>query len=305
VFGWGNFLRLGVACAVFDDDGRVLLSHRGDMDVWNLPTGRLDAFESLETAAAREVHEETGVVAALDHPVGLYYLQATGRLNILFSAYPIGGDVQSVTDESRDNRYYQLSSMPDNVFGAEMARDAFEPNSTVLSVIRTPTDEIRKIRRKLAWRWIKNLLRGRLEPRHVRFDVRAVAVLLDSTGQRVLCLHQQHGMALPCVQCTGERSPWVALAAEVRCLTGSEVTLAWVGLWQQPERNHIEFIFAATLSNPASHISSPDVDWTVAQNAALVGRNAAYVMKVMRPEMVQPPVWMMIGDEPIPDVIHR
>ena len=57
-----SFLRLGVQCVVIDDEERVLLSQRGDLNVWNLPGGRVDWRESLEAAAAREVREETGIV---------------------------------------------------------------------------------------------------------------------------------------------------------------------------------------------------------------------------------------------------
>jgi ADP-ribose pyrophosphatase YjhB (NUDIX family) len=67
-------LRLGVVCAVVDDEGRLLLSQRGDLGVWGLPGGRLDAGERLDAAAAREVLEETGVVVKVERAVGLYYL---------------------------------------------------------------------------------------------------------------------------------------------------------------------------------------------------------------------------------------
>jgi 8-oxo-dGTP diphosphatase len=45
--------------------GLVLLVHRPRYDDWTLPKGKLDAGESFEEAALREVEEETGVRAAL------------------------------------------------------------------------------------------------------------------------------------------------------------------------------------------------------------------------------------------------
>ena len=46
-------------------DGLVLLVHRPRYDDWTLPKGKLDAGESFEEAALREVEEETGVRCTL------------------------------------------------------------------------------------------------------------------------------------------------------------------------------------------------------------------------------------------------
>ena len=42
-------------------DGRVAVVHRPRYDDWSLPKGKLDAGESFEEAALREVEEETGL----------------------------------------------------------------------------------------------------------------------------------------------------------------------------------------------------------------------------------------------------
>jgi 8-oxo-dGTP pyrophosphatase MutT (NUDIX family) len=46
---------------VLADDGRVALVHRPKYDDWTLPKGKLDAGETFERAALREVWEETGL----------------------------------------------------------------------------------------------------------------------------------------------------------------------------------------------------------------------------------------------------
>jgi ADP-ribose pyrophosphatase YjhB (NUDIX family) len=118
-----SFLRLGVACAVMDDEGRVLLSRRGDLNVWNLPGGRLDSGELLQDAAAREVREETGVIAQIDRPVGLYFWANWARLNVLYTAWPLGGDLQQRTVETRANQYFAPEDVPDMPWSI-MALDA-------------------------------------------------------------------------------------------------------------------------------------------------------------------------------------
>ena len=46
---------------IFDEQGRVLLVHRTDYDLWNLPGGALEAGETPWEGAIREIKEEIGV----------------------------------------------------------------------------------------------------------------------------------------------------------------------------------------------------------------------------------------------------
>jgi 8-oxo-dGTP diphosphatase len=46
-------------------DGAVCVIHRPDYEDWSLPKGKLDAGETYEQAALREVHEETGLRCVL------------------------------------------------------------------------------------------------------------------------------------------------------------------------------------------------------------------------------------------------
>lgn len=61
-------------------DGTVCVIHRPDYEDWSLPKGKLDADESHEQAALREVHEETGLRCRLGAELSpQQYTDRTGR----------------------------------------------------------------------------------------------------------------------------------------------------------------------------------------------------------------------------------
>jgi ADP-ribose pyrophosphatase YjhB (NUDIX family) len=65
--------KLGVSASVWRD-GRVLLVQRAKppVGIWAFPGGHVEPGERLEEAAARELHEETGMTAHFHGLAGLY-----------------------------------------------------------------------------------------------------------------------------------------------------------------------------------------------------------------------------------------
>jgi 8-oxo-dGTP diphosphatase len=62
------------------NDGRVAVIHRPKYDDWSLPKGKLEAAESFEDGALREVEEETGVRCRLVRELpSTEYRDAKGR----------------------------------------------------------------------------------------------------------------------------------------------------------------------------------------------------------------------------------
>jgi len=62
------------------DDGRVAVVHRPRYDDWSLPKGKLDAGESFEDGALREVWEETGVRGRIREELApVAYVDRKGR----------------------------------------------------------------------------------------------------------------------------------------------------------------------------------------------------------------------------------
>lgn len=62
----------------------IVVVHRPRYDDWSLPKGKVDAGETLEEAALREVREETGLVCRLHRPCGeTTYRDRKGRLKVV------------------------------------------------------------------------------------------------------------------------------------------------------------------------------------------------------------------------------
>ena len=96
--------RTRTACrAVVIEDGKILLSYAKASDVWMLPGGGLEAGESEEECAVREVAEETGYAVAVS-PCLLAieeYYDDCRYLTKYFPAQTIGPGEPSLTEEER------------------------------------------------------------------------------------------------------------------------------------------------------------------------------------------------------------
>ncbi|MDI2128757.1 NUDIX hydrolase [Yinghuangia seranimata] len=67
-----NSLVPSVTAVATDDQGRILLVHKTDNDLWALPGGGMDLGESISHAAVREVKEETGMDVEVTGIIGIY-----------------------------------------------------------------------------------------------------------------------------------------------------------------------------------------------------------------------------------------
>lgn len=67
-----NSIVPSVTAIVTDEQGRLLLVHKTDNNLWALPGGGVDFGESVAQAAVREVKEETGIDVEVTGLVGLY-----------------------------------------------------------------------------------------------------------------------------------------------------------------------------------------------------------------------------------------
>src|SRR5512147_3199606 len=89
---------IGTFAVIFNEEGRVLLSHRRDMDAWNLPGGGLEAGELPDAGACREVREETGLEVEVERLVGVYGKTGRNELVFAFVCRVVGGEVAPTSE---------------------------------------------------------------------------------------------------------------------------------------------------------------------------------------------------------------
>ena len=135
--------RIGLFALIFDDEERVLLGHRRDIDWWNLPGGGMEAGETVDEALCREVREETGLEVEVEQLAGVYSKPQKQEVVLTFRCRTIGGMLQP-TEEVRENRYFAPGALPSNTLPKHRQRieDALlNQQSAVIRAQRTSTEE--------------------------------------------------------------------------------------------------------------------------------------------------------------------
>jgi len=113
-------IRLGCSAAIFDSQGRALLTKRQDNGQWCLPSGGMESGESVAEACEREVFEETGLsvrvkrfVGVYSHPDQLVIYPDGNKVQIValhFEAEVVGGKL-GLSDETSDFGYFTLEEI--------------------------------------------------------------------------------------------------------------------------------------------------------------------------------------------------
>jgi 8-oxo-dGTP pyrophosphatase MutT (NUDIX family) len=110
-------ITLGVRSAVLDGEGRVLLVRHSYTPGWHFPGGGVDPGETASAAAARELAEETGIVATRAELFGLYLNRVhAGRDHVaLFvaRAWRQAHDPGIPNLEIRECRFFSREELPD------------------------------------------------------------------------------------------------------------------------------------------------------------------------------------------------
>jgi 8-oxo-dGTP diphosphatase len=99
LFTLGQISPILSACAITEQDGKILLIDRSDGLGFTIPGGIVRYRETVEQCVLREVREETGYVIVIQSLVGVYSsLRRDPRLRAVSIAYKgsiVSGSVQS------------------------------------------------------------------------------------------------------------------------------------------------------------------------------------------------------------------
>ena len=131
---------IGAFAVILDQQRRVLLCHRRDLDIWNLPGGGVESGELPTEAVVREVKEETGLDVAIDRLVGVYGKTDKDELVFAFVCRIVGGEI-AVTDEADKCEYFEVERIPSNTAPKHVGRIHDALGSAVQPVIRRQTEQ--------------------------------------------------------------------------------------------------------------------------------------------------------------------
>lgn len=102
---------VGVSAAVFNEEGKILLTQRKDNGKWCMPGGLADVGEPPSAVAIREMWEETGLDVAPTRLIGVYDSRLSGSLIALhlyhldFLCEWVGGEL-TLTNETIAYGYF-------------------------------------------------------------------------------------------------------------------------------------------------------------------------------------------------------
>lgn len=127
--GYVHFRNPGVGAAVVirDAEGRILMVKRAEgaarAGFWSIPAGYVDYGEEVRAAAARELLEETGLVADIGEVAFVAsnaHDPAKLTVGVWFEGTVVGGALQA-GDDADEVGWFALDDLPDLAFETDRA----------------------------------------------------------------------------------------------------------------------------------------------------------------------------------------
>lgn len=125
IVGHRPLLQVGASVIVEDAQGRVLLQKRTDNHCWGYAGGSTELDERVEDAAARELLEETGLIANKLELFGvfsgpeLHYIYPNGdevsNIDVVFLCRDYSGTLRCQQEESEALRFFEAGKLPEKL----------------------------------------------------------------------------------------------------------------------------------------------------------------------------------------------
>lgn len=133
-----NHKTVGAFAIITNELNQILLIHRTDKDVRNLPWGKCEAHESPRDTVIRETLEETGFITELLYLHGVYFKYDKDDVVFCYVSTIISGEI-TLNDEADDIRRYDYDAIPSNLVEKHRARvDQYFsnplPNSCIMMI---------------------------------------------------------------------------------------------------------------------------------------------------------------------------
>ncbi|MBI2483436.1 NUDIX domain-containing protein [Candidatus Uhrbacteria bacterium] len=133
---------IGAFGVIFDADGRVLLCHRTDRDLWNLPGGTMESGEVPWMTVIREVEEEVGVQVVVEQWSSISFKPQNDDLVFTYICRVVGGALRT-SAEADEIAYFPVDAIPENTSPrqVERIRHAARDRATCVVNVQSPTTE--------------------------------------------------------------------------------------------------------------------------------------------------------------------
>lgn len=112
---------IGVFAIILDENNRILLCHRTDRDLWNLPGGGLEKGETPWQGVKREVKEEVGLDVEVMKLKGIYSKTFKDEIVFTFVCKRVGGSL-TLSDEADKIKYFGINEIPVNTVQRHIER---------------------------------------------------------------------------------------------------------------------------------------------------------------------------------------
>ena len=123
-------MQCGASVIVLDGQNRLLLQRRKDNGMWGYAGGAVDLYERVEDAAARELREETGLIADQLELLGVFsgpelrYTYPNGDqvsiVDIVYLCRKYHGQLRPQPEEVTELAFFSPDRLPDNLFTTQL-----------------------------------------------------------------------------------------------------------------------------------------------------------------------------------------
>lgn len=130
---------IGAFGVIFNENDEVLLCHRRDKDLWDIPGGMVERGETPWEGVVREVKEEVGLDVEIMRLIGVYSKKKKNDVIFSFLCKICGGEI-SLTDEADKVAYFSIGDLPKNVSPKHVERIMDAMQDTAYTFLKIQSD---------------------------------------------------------------------------------------------------------------------------------------------------------------------